>query len=125
VATGAPPLARGGPPELTPPGAQTNMYLGALGEMPTVAGAPDSLAFLIGHPAPVRAALSDAVWSSREASRESFVFAGSRWRSAIVRAVGLLAVAALLTWIVTLGLGLRTTPTTVPTPSVEAHPAHR
>jgi hypothetical protein len=93
--------------------------------MPTIAGTPDSVAFLSGGSADVWTGSSDAVWSSREAAGERFVFAGSRWRSAIVRGLGLLVVGAALAWMVTLGLGLQTAPTTVPAPTVEGHRPHR
>lgn len=91
------------------------MYLGALGEMPMVAGAQDSLPFLDESPARSRPA-ADAVWSAPEASSEHFVFAGSRWRSWTVRAVALSAVAVAVVWIATMVLGVRMTPATVPPP---------
>jgi hypothetical protein len=123
VARGAQSLAGSGPPGPASPRSEMNLYFGALGEMPTVAGAPDALAYLAG--AGARAAPADAVWSSREAAADGFVFAGSRWRGWVVRTLALVIVAAALTWGITLGLGVWSSPTTLPAPTVEGHGLQR
>ncbi len=124
MAQGVIPLAPAGPTGSATSQAVRDLYLGALGEMPTIAGAPDSLAFVDGASARSRQA-RDAVWSSPEASSDQFVFSGSRWRSWTVRAVALLAVAVVVVWIATTAIGLRTTPATLPSPPAEAHQVNR
>ncbi len=112
---GAVPLTRTGPTGSGMSAARMEMYLGALGEMPMVAGAQASLPFMDGSPARSRQA-ADAVWSAPEASSEHFVFAGSRWRGWTVRTAAMVAVTVAAVWIAAMVLGVRTTPATLPPP---------